>query len=408
MIQVGTAPYKKATFALALGSFLVFCNLYLFQPVLPVMAEQFSVSATKVNWLLAAGTFSLALTLVPWAIASESVGRYRIMLVSLFLLPIVGLLMLWADSLFLLSFARALMGMALAGFAAVAVAYMAEEFSTKALMLAVGTYISANSLGGIFGRLFGGITTEYWGWQVAVVGMAIFSFIGACIVWWLLPKQQNFSPPKHGFSRAQFRAQHRFIVQHLRQRSLWLAMLIGGINFALFVNLYSVMGFRLVAPPYSMPLSITSMIFLCYLSGTITAKLSGRWSQSFTVTSGMLLGSSVSLAGMWVAAIESIPAMLIGLLLISSGAFFTHSLAYAWVSRKAKSAKATATALYLVHYYVGGSVGGFYLIACWQHGAWYGVVAGGMVLYMVLFTLCFGLRRYEKQTASPDHISSVT
>jgi YNFM family putative membrane transporter len=34
-------------------------------------------------------------------------------------------------------------------------------------------------------------------------------------------------------------------------------------------------------------------------------------------------------------------------MLISSGAFFTHSLAYAWVSQKANTAKATATALYL-------------------------------------------------------------
>ncbi|MGR5080042.1 MFS transporter [Photobacterium swingsii] len=408
MIQVGTTRYKKATFALALGSFLVFCNLYLFQPVLPVMAEQFSVSATKINWLLAAGTFSLAITLVPWAVASECVGRYRIMLVSLFLLPLVGLLMLWADTLFLLSVARALMGIALAGFAAVAVAYMAEEFSAKALMIAVGTYISANSLGGIIGRLFGGIVTEYWGWQTAVIGMAIFSFIGACAVWSLLPKQQHFTPPEKGFGLSQLRAQHRFIVQHLKQRSLWLAMLIGGINFALFVNLYSVMGFRLVAPPYSMPLSITSMIFLCYLSGTITAKLSGWWSQSFNATSGMLLGSSVSLAGMWIAAVESIPAMLLGLLLISSGAFFTHSLAYAWVSRKAKTAKATATALYLVHYYVSGSLGGFYLIACWQYGAWHGVVAGGMVLYVALFTLCCWLRRYEIQVAKTDNLSSAT
>lgn len=50
-------------------------------------------------------------------------------------------------------------------------------------------------------------------------------------------------------------------------------------------------------------------------------------------------------------------------MLISSGAFFTHSLAYAWVSQKANTAKATATALYLVHYYLGGSLGGFYLVA---------------------------------------------
>ncbi|OAN13757.1 MFS transporter permease [Photobacterium jeanii] len=422
MIEQGTPSYRKATVALALGSFLVFCNLYLFQPLLPVMASHFGVSATKVNWLLAAGTFSLALSLVPWAIASETLGRYRIMLVSLFLLPCVGLLMLAADSLLMLSLARAAMGVALAGFAAVAVAYMAEEFTSKALMLAVGTYISANSLGGIAGRLYGGLVTELWSWQVAVVGMAIFSFIGACLVYLWLPKPQHFSPVIAHDSKQEYstshadssyrsvdtipskighlRAQHRAIVQHLRNPTLWLAMLVGGINFALFVNLYSVMGFRMVAPPYSLPVSITSLIFLCYLSGTVTAKLSGKWSLHFSPVTGMIVGSVISMLGLWIAAYESLMVMLAGLLLISSGAFFTHSLAYAWVSREAKTAKATATALYLVHYYVGGSVGGFYLIACWQHGGWQGVLLGGMALYGLLFWLCYRLRSYDQQASS--------
>ncbi len=94
LIDIKTPAYKRASFALALGSFLVFCNLYLFQPMLPLMADEFSASATEVNWLLAAGTLSLALMLVPWAVGSEIIGRRRVMLISLFLLPIVGLLML--------------------------------------------------------------------------------------------------------------------------------------------------------------------------------------------------------------------------------------------------------------------------------------------------------------------------
>ncbi len=95
--------------------------------------------------------------------------------------------------------------------------------------------------------------------------------------------------------------------------------------------------------------------------------------------------------------IESRIAILISLLLLSSGAFFTHSLAYAWVSQHAKVAKATATALYLVHYYVGGSLGGFFLIYCWQHGGWDTVVAGGTALYLIMFILCGFLIKSAKQ-----------
>lgn len=105
VIEIHSSAYRRASFALALGSFLVFCNLYLFQPLLPVMTEAFSVSATKVNWLLAAGTLALALTLVPWAVSSEMIGRRKVMLLSLFLLPVVGVLMLLAESLLMLSLA---------------------------------------------------------------------------------------------------------------------------------------------------------------------------------------------------------------------------------------------------------------------------------------------------------------
>lgn len=394
MIEIKTPAYRYASFALSLGSFLVFCNLYMLQPMLPLLATKFNASAIEVNWLLAAGTLTLALTLVPWAICSEMIGRRVVMLVSLFLLPFAGLAMLLTDSLLMLTLMRAIMGISLAGFAAVAVAYMAEEFTPTALMLAVGGYISANSLGGITGRLYGGFVTQYWSWEIAVMGMALFSLLGAVVVMRLLPKQQYFIPKK-----GQFRVHNRHLVEHIKHRELWLAMLIGGLNFSLFVNLYTVMGFRLVAPPYSLSISITSMIFLCYLSGTITAKLSGRWSQRYSPISGMILGTTFSLLGMCIAAYESVYAMLIGLLLISSGAFFTHSLAYAWVSHKARTAKATATALYLMHYYVGGSLGGFYLVACWQYGAWNGVLVGGVILYGLIYLLCWRLRFYAKSVS---------
>ena len=393
MIETNTLAYKKTSFALALGSFIVFCNLYLLQPMLPLMATEFSVSATQINWVLAATTLMLAVCLIPWAIASEIVGRRIIMVISLLLMPIVGIAMMFTHDLFALTIARAVMGISVAGYVAVAVAYMAEEFSPKALMLAVGAYISANSLGGIAGRLYGGIIGEQLGWHWAVLGMAAMSLIGALIVIKLLPPQQHFIHHHHRLSIHAYQ-----VVAHIKQPILWLAMLIGGVNFALFVNLYSVTGFRLVAAPFNLPLSWASLIFLCYLSGTITSRLSGRWASKYSPLSGMILGGILSLAGMWLGLVESRITIFISLLLLSSGAFFTHSLAYAWVSQHAKVEKATATALYLVHYYIGGSLGGFFLIYCWLHGGWESVVIGGSLLYMLMFVCCGLLIKAKQQS----------
>jgi predicted MFS family arabinose efflux permease len=403
MIELGSQDYRRVTLSLALGSFIVFCNLYLFQPMLPYMAQHFSVSETQINWLFAATTLALSFSLVPWAVASEAVGRKRVMLSGLLAMPVIGIGMLLSPSLLSLVVLRALMGVALAAFASVAVAYMVEELSPKAFGQAIGGYIAANSLGGITGRIVGGTLTDAFGWQQAVITMAVFTLIGAIAVFAMLPKQKYFSP-----QRGMLRYHNRALVKHLKNKAIWLAMLIGGVNFALFVNLYSVMGFRLVEAPHSLPIGLASLIFLCYLPGTLSSKLTSVWNRNRQPISGMVCGTIISLLGMLVAYLDRIPFMILGLALISFGAFFTHTLAYAWVSQKATQAKATATALYLVHYYVGGSLGGFFLIYCWQHGGWGYVIAGGMLLYLMIFVLCYKLNVIHQSSAELENETNTS
>ncbi|MGL1324232.1 MFS transporter [Vibrio parahaemolyticus] len=380
MVSFGTPEYKRITLSLALGSFLVFSNLYLLQPMLPTFATLFSISETQVNWLFAASTLALSFSLVPMAVLSESIGRKPVMMVGLFSIPAISALMLLGDSFIFLVACRALIGIALAAFAAVAVAYMAEELDKHAFSMAIGTYIAANSLGGIAGRISGGLLADNFSVDVAIEVMMVVTLIGVICVHYLLPKQRNFTP-----SSSSLRHQNRAIIGHFRNQRVWFAMLIGGLNFALFVNLYSVMGFRLVSAPHNVPVGLASLIFICYLGGTFSSRCAGHWSKRYSSILGMFIGAVVSMAGMWIAAFESLAAMLTGLLLISFGAFFTHTLAYGWVGQNATQAKATATALYLVHYYVGGSLGGFLLLYCWQHGGWSTVLLGGSVLYAVMF-----------------------
>ncbi|TMX41339.1 MFS transporter [Vibrio rotiferianus] len=398
MVSFGTPEYKRITLSLALGSFLVFSNLYLLQPMLPSFAAHFQISETQVNWLFAATTLALSFSLVPMAVLSESIGRKPVMMFGLFSIPAISALMLLGDSFLFLVVCRALIGVALAAFAAVAVAYMAEELDKHAFSMAIGTYIAANSLGGIAGRISGGLLADNFSIDVAIEVMMLFTLIGVVSVHYLLPKQKNFTP-----SSSSLRHHNQAIIGHFKNQRVWFAMLIGGLNFALFVNLYSVMGFRLVSAPHNVPVGLASLIFVCYLGGTFSSRCAGHWSKRFSPILGMFLGSIVSMAGMWIAVIESIPAMLTGLLLISFGAFFTHTLAYGWVGQNATQAKATATALYLVHYYIGGSLGGFLLLYCWQNGGWSSVLIGGSALSIAMFTAIAFLKHITERIDAGDN-----
>ncbi len=100
--------------------------------------------------------------------------------------------------------------------------------------------------------------------------------------------------------------------------------------------------------------------------------------------------------------------MLIGLLLISFGAFYPY-FGLRLGRPNATQAKATATALYLVHYYVGGSLGGFLLLYCWQHGGWSTVLLGGSVLYAVMFAAIAYLKHIceSVDTGSDTDVASL-
>ena len=388
MIELHSPLYKKITLGLGLSSFLVFCNLYYFQPLLPYFMSKFDASEIQVNWLFSSSTLAVAFSLIPWAIISEVYGRRPVMIASLLLIPFVNLLMFFSQDLSQLILLRTLLGVSLAGFIAVAVAYMAEEFTPQAMMVALGTYISANTLGGISGRIYGGVMTDFLGLKWTILSMSILSALTLAFVLPLIIKQQNFTA-----QNARFFHHNRQLLAHIRNPKIFIATIIGGLNFAILISTYTIMGFKLSAAPISLPASITSLIFLCYLGGTLSAKLSGYWTNYYSAFSGVFVGIVICFIALIILFLQSMFAIFIGLFLLSSGAFFIHSLAYGYVGKNAKHGKSTATALYLVMYYSGSSIGGFVLIYCWQIGAWAMVFSVATMTYLVISALTFYLTK---------------
>jgi YNFM family putative membrane transporter len=388
MIELHSPLYKKVTLGLGLSSFLVFCNLYYFQPLLPYFMSRFDATEIQVNWLFSSSTLAVAFSLIPWAIISEVYGRRLVMLISLLLIPLVNLLMFFSQELSHLILLRTLLGISLAGFIAVAVAYMAEEFESQALLVALGSYISANTLGGISGRIYGGVMTDFMGLKWTILSMSILSVLTLIFVFPLIVKQKNFVA-----QNTRFFHHNRQLLAHIRNPKIFIATIIGGLNFAILISTYTIMGFKLSAAPISLPASVTSLIFLCYLGGTLSAKLSGYWTKHYSALSGIFLGIVICFIALLIMFLQSMFSIFLGLLLLSGGGFFIHSLSYGYVGKNAKHGKSTATALYLVMYYSGSSIGGFVLIYCWQVGAWTMVFTVATITYLIMSVLNFQLVR---------------
>lgn len=395
MIESHTPAFWRATLALCLGSFMIFANLYTTQPLLPMLAGEFGISPLQASWSLMAATLTLGLSLLIYGPLSDALGRRGIMILTMAGMTLTTLLLAWVESFTALIALRALQGFFLGGLPAVAIAYMGEEFNKRALILAVGFYISANSLGGISGRVIGGFGGETLGWSDTFLLMAMLNLVLLTVFVYLLPASTRFRARKLRLRRVT-----RNLARHLANPLLLLAYLIGGFNFFIFVNQYSYATFLLADAPYHLSPTLLGLLFLTYLAGTVSSAISGHVAGRLSQPLCMALGIGLMMMGSLITLIPHLHAIVAGFLFSAFGFFFTQSTASSWVSHKAEFAKASSSSLYLLFYYLGASLGGFYLDPFWHWLGWEGVVAGSLLV--LSGTLWAALRLQRIESAMPD------
>lgn len=386
MIEYKSPAFYRSTFALCFAAVVVFANLHLLQPLLPVLSREFALTPLQTSWAYGAGTLALGLSLLVYAALSDAWGRRKLLLLTLIGMTLCTLALTQVESFAALVFWRALQGLFLGGLPAVAIAYMGEEYSKPALVTAVGFYISANSLGGISGRLMAGALADMGHWQWVFWPVALLGVVSCYLIWRFLPRSKGFNVTP--FRLRQALADNLF---HLRQPLLLLSYLIGGLNFFIFLNQYTYIAFVLSEAPYYLSSFWIGLLFVTYFTGTVGSAISGKVALKLPVPLGMALGVLILILGTVITLSSSLWLIVLGFFINAFGFFLTHSLASSWVNQHASRAKASASALYLVFYYVGASTGGVYLQPFWQWQAWHGVVCGAVLMYAVTLLLCLWL-----------------
>ncbi|MEV5613748.1 MFS transporter [Streptomyces sp. NPDC052225] len=373
-MRPGGPGYRRMSFALFLAGVATFALLYSTQALLPLVSDDFGASASTASWTVSGATFALALCVLPLSALSERFGRRTIMTASLTVAVTVGLLVPFAPSLGVLIALRALQGAALAGLPASAMAYLAEEVRPKALVAAIGLFVAGNSIGGMSGRVIGGWIAQAWGWRVAVGTIGVMAVVCAVAFRMLLPEPKHFSP---GSLRP--RALAQTVGGHLANPLLRRLYVIGALFMTVFGAVYTVIGYRLTAAPFSLPQGIVGSIFLVYLVGTVSSAAAGRFVARLGRRGTLYLAAGTTTAGLLLALVPRLPVVLLGLMLITAGFFAGHATASSAVSHTATHGRAQASALYQSAYYVGSSAGSAVGAIAFHAGGWAGTVCLGLV-----------------------------
>ncbi|HCJ29989.1 MAG TPA: MFS transporter [Pseudomonas sp.] len=369
-LKRGTSAYRRATLALFCAGFATFAMLYCVQPLLPLLASHFSVSAANSSLALSLTTLSLALCLLVSGGLAESWGRKPVMGLALTLACLLGLACVTAESWTLLLVLRTLLGLALSGLPALAMAYVGEEFDPESLPAAMGLYIGGTALGGLLGRLLSGLLSDIGGWQLALGGIAGLGLVALGSFVWLLPASRHFKAQP-----LSLRGLLANFAQHLNNPILRNLFLQGFLLMGGFVALFNYIGFRLAGAPFGLSSTVIGLLFVVYLAGILSAGWAGRLVPRLGARAVLQGGVGLMLLGVGLCATPWLVAIVIGLALFTLGFFAAHAVASGQVGVHAKGAKAQASALYLCAYYLGSSVVGYAAGYVWEHAGWLPLMA---------------------------------
>lgn len=384
----GSPAYRRLTIAMLFAGFSTFSLLYAVQPLLPLLAAEYRLSAEGASLAVSLATGPLAIGILFAGYLSDRVGRRPMMVVAMIaagaLTTAAAIAPGWAALLAL----RLLTGVALAGVPAVAMAYVAEEVDAASVGAAMGLYIAGSALGGMGGRLIASLVADVagWRWALGVVGIAGLAMGEAFRR--LAPVSARFTPNAGAAADRACGAAMLF-----RDRAMPLLFAEAFLLMGVFVTIYNYAGFRLLAPPYSLSQAAVGFVFLLYVLGSISSawfgSLAGRvgrrrifWVPIVLLITGVALTAAVPL---WL--------VIAGIGVTTIGFFGAHSIASAWVGRRAQANRGQSAAFYLFFYYLGSSVLGSAGGIAWTRAGWPGVAAFCLILAVAALAIGLALVR---------------
>jgi YNFM family putative membrane transporter len=376
---VVSRPLVWTIVALYLATIATFADLYVTQPLLPLLARTYGVDAATSALTLSAVVLTTALCSSFYGPLSQVLGRRPIMVRGMALLALATLGCAFAPSLPVLVALRALQGLLVPCVSALAVVYVFEELRGRDPSAIVGGYVGASVVGGLAGRILSGLIADATSWRIAFVAFAVLTLAGAIALAVALPAEPAPAQPSpqrelRAFAR-DLRAAYGEMAQHLRDVRLVGAFIIGAALFFGFIGFFTYLPFYVTAPPFGLSTAAIAWLYTPYLAGVVVSPIAGRLAGRFSRRALMALGIVVAILSLLATLVHSLPAIAIAAVALCAGMFLAQPIVPMFVTVTASRARGSAAALYQSFYYGGAVLGSVVPGLAWERWAWPGVIA---------------------------------
>lgn len=365
-----------------------FTNIYITQPVLPVLQTEFSTDATLASYSVAAVILGIALANLPFGALSDRYAIRPIILVGSLVVAVFGLVCALTENLWLLIASRFFQGLFIPALTTCLASYLARTLSTERLSIVMGTYVSATVIGGLGGRLLGGWIHPPLHWRYAFVSAAVFILVAGIFALMTISKLD--AQRSHVNKPIQYRG-------IIRRWDLLRIFLVASGGFFVFSSIFNYLSFRLEAEPFNLATEEITLFYMSYVIGIFMAPVAGQLSNRFGSGATMIVSTLVLFVSVALSLVPSLVSVIIALLGICAGFFGLHAAAIGALNHRIKIGQGRANALYVLFYYVGGWLGISVCGLVYEQADWVGIVV--LCLMVLILPLLVGIKEKRESQA---------
>ncbi len=236
---------KKASLSIIFATvFIDLMGFGILIPILPTFAStKLGISDFNIGIIVAMYSFNQFIFNPVLGRLSDRIGRRPVIIVTLMITGFSYLIFSVADSFLILLLSRMLAGFGGSNIG-VAQAYIADITEKEDRAKGMGLIGAAFGLGFVFGPLIGGVLSEY-GYWVAGLGSAAFSFLAMIFAFFILPESNLNTNQNSDSSRKLFDIEYaRKIISYPKVGLLILLFFIIVFSMANIYGTFSLLGFK--------------------------------------------------------------------------------------------------------------------------------------------------------------------
>lgn len=344
--------------------------------MLPILETQFGVSPAKASLSVSAVIIGMALSTLPVGVLADRYPARRLLITGACVVAGAGLVCATTSRFPTLVLMRGIQGAFIPMLTTVVAAWLSRSLPTRALNVAMGTYVSATVAGGLGGRLLGG-----WAFAPAHWREAFFTVAFALLVATLLVAMRIVEPSRIGPHATE---RTRFVRLAIRRPQV-LAQAAAFGAFGAFSTAFNYFPFYLSTAPWSLSTPTITSIYLAYVAGLGAGPIAGRVANRFGNGVVMSAGAIVIALALSASLIAVMAVLVASLVVLCIGFFAVHAAAIGGLNRALSGERGKANALYTLFYYLGGAAGIGAGGNAYAHFGWPGIVAVCLALSLLPF-----------------------